>query len=126
MHKPATKKYLIPMLLCIMLSCSQEKPSEILSEAQIVAVLIDLHLAKAMIRHNHYSKDSTALFHQKNVAAIYKSHGINYEVFEKSFAYYLEDIKKMKCIYEAVIDSPSAQKEHLEMKRYEKYSMERR
>ena len=83
-----------------MCSSGQIKPpADLLSQDQIVAILVDLELAKAMVAHYTDDEDTARQLLQKNVLLICQSHGIDVDVLQNSYQYYLAHLATMQEIY---------------------------
>ena len=77
---------------------SDKKPENLLSKEKIVSILIDVHILESEIQTLRVSKDSSQLLFNTFERELF-------EVYKKSLEYYLEGVKEMEKIYEAVIDS---------------------
>lgn len=78
-----------------------------MSEAQMIGVLIDVHLAEAKINQLRISKDSASKVFNIFEKDIFEKHQIKDSVYKMSYTYYLDNPKKMELIYNAVVDSLS-------------------
>ncbi|MEL6539247.1 MAG: DUF4296 domain-containing protein [Bacteroidota bacterium] len=72
----------------------------ILPQGQMVALLVDLYLAKALTMSR--SADETTAPLIQHVPAIYEAHEVSWEDFHRSMQYYLVHPKELKHIFEAV------------------------
>lgn len=84
-------------------------PSDLISEQDIIPIIIDLqilesHYHRTFSRPDTYkeSLDSASTF-------VFKNHGVTKTKFEESYAYYAFDINKIYSIYEAALDSINIQ-----------------
>ena len=84
---------------------SDKKPENLLSKEKIVSILIDVHILESEIQTLRVSKDSSQLLFNTFERELFEKHQVDKEVYKKSFEYYLEGVKEMEKIYEAVIDS---------------------
>ena len=91
------------IFLCVLSSAHGELPAELLSKDQMVAILVDLELAKAMVDHYADDADTARLLFQKNELLIYQAHETDSDTFQKSYQHYLTHLAKMQEIYELVI-----------------------
>ena len=87
-------------------ACAQEqKPKQLLTDEQMVRVLMDIYLTEEKLTGLALARDSAdkifPLFKEK----IYESAQINDTIFNQSMEYYLAHPKKLERIYTAVIDS---------------------
>ncbi|MBL4625923.1 MAG: DUF4296 domain-containing protein [Flavobacteriales bacterium] len=82
---------------------SQEKPSFVLSEKKMIAVLTDIQLVEGAISKKILDKNSTRkespLYYQK----AFEKHTVTREQFDESISYYTENPKEMQAIYEKVL-----------------------
>lgn len=87
-------------------SCDTESvPSHILSEDQMVNVLIDIQLTEGMVSSLPISYDSSQVLYTLMEKDVFIKHGLPDSVFINSMLFYLEDAGKMDKIYSRVIDS---------------------
>lgn len=90
----------------LLISCdNSEAPAGILSEDQMVNVLIDIQLTEGMVSAIPIPYDSSQSLYTLMEKEIFLKHGIQDSVFINSMLFYLEDAKKMDQIYTRVIDS---------------------
>jgi len=91
------------IFLCVLSSAHGEPPAEFLSRDRMVAILVDLELAKAMVGHYTDDADTARVLFQKNALLIYQAHEIAPDDFQKSYQYYLAHLEAMQEIYMLVI-----------------------
>lgn len=93
----------------ILLSCNKkedgEKPDWLLEKDKMIGFLVDLHLTEAKLTKLGVKRDSTRKLFQAYEKQLFEKHQINDSIYYKSYNYYLEDVKEMKEIYVAVVDS---------------------
>src|SRR5437879_2371490 len=79
--------------------------SATLTQDQLVEVLVDLELAKAMLYDTEDSNPNltTPLF-QEQAELIFNAHVIDKAMFQKSYFYYLADPKRLQAVYDQLID----------------------
>lgn len=87
-------------------SCSEgdtEKPDKVLDEKEMVEVLVDVHLAEAVLTRirgkGENVEDLTNAYYQK----VFEKHEINKKIFDTSMYYYQQNLGEMDEIYEQVI-----------------------
>ncbi len=86
-----------------MLSSSQSKPPDtLLSQDQMVAILVDLELAQAMVDNYADDEDTARWLLQKNALLIYQAHETDLDTFQKSYQYYLAHLEIMEKLYALV------------------------
>ncbi len=101
------KRILLPFLFSIILvSCGQDgTPSGVLSEDEMVNVLIDIQLTEGMVSALPIPYDSSQVLYSLMEKDLFIKHGVEDSIFFKSMIFYLEDAGKMDKIYSRVIDS---------------------
>lgn len=81
---------------------STQEPSVTLSQAQMVDIIVDLELTKAMIRHYAADEATADQLLQKNLLLVYEAHHTDEAAFQENFQYYFFQPKVLKEMYEAV------------------------
>jgi hypothetical protein len=101
------KKYSIFFVLIIFFSCQKaaEKPENILSHDQMVAVLAEVYIAEEKISHMGLTADSSLVVFNRVQGRIFEATGVADSVFKKSFDYYMTRPKELERIYTVLIDS---------------------
>jgi len=100
MHRLIT----LGVLLCMLSSAQRKPPAELLAQDKMVSILVDLELAKAMARYYTDDENTACWLFKKNALLIYQAYGIDLDIFQKSYQYYLASLETMKAIYEVVIE----------------------
>ena len=91
--------------LLLVLSSAQSKPSlELLTQDQMVSILVDLELAKAMVAYYTDNEATASQLLKENALLIYQAHDVSPDTFQASYRYYLSHLESMKEIYETVIE----------------------
>ena len=94
------------LLLIFFGSCNgNSTPPGILSEDEMVKVLIDIQLTEGIVSSLPVSYDSSQLLYSLMEKDVFIKHAVEDSVFTKSMIFYLEDARKMDKIYARVIDS---------------------
>jgi hypothetical protein len=89
-------------------SCNDSgKPDQLLDHEQMVAYLIELHLAEAAITNIRVNPDSSKYLFRIFEEDLQKKHNITDSVFVTSYNYYLQHPDELQIIYTAVVDSLS-------------------
>lgn len=97
------------MAICMFIwSCEGEEqvvPDDLLSENQMVGILIDVHLAESKL--NEVKGDISVRVDLFNTYAtsIYEQHGTDSVQYVTSHNYYMQNLEVMKGIYQKVSDS---------------------
>lgn len=92
------------ILFCTLHSVQARSPLGALPKGQMVGILVDLELAKAMAYdYNNDEEESADQLFQGNAQLIYQAHDTEPATFQESYLYYLAYPKLMQEIYELVI-----------------------
>ncbi|GGZ27508.1 hypothetical protein GCM10007049_20430 [Echinicola pacifica] len=92
----------------IAFSCKDEKaPKYLLSEDEMVNIMVDIHMAEGMASSLPVSYDSSKKLYPLFESRVFEKHQVEDTVYTKSLEYYLRDTEKMKDLYSRVIDSLS-------------------
>jgi hypothetical protein len=100
------KKLIIFVLLLSACIKEEKHPKQVLTKEQMVAVLVDIHIAEA--RANRValrSYDSIQAYYKKLERDVFVKHKVDSASYRKSFTYYMDHMKHMDEIYAAVVDS---------------------
>ena len=95
----------------MLLSCgssefdSDVKPVDLLTEQQMIDVLIDLHITESALTLKNFSRDSSLLLFHCYQQEIFKNKKITEAQFQNSYTYYSQHSAEIDKIYEKVIDS---------------------
>ncbi len=93
-------------IFLVLIACVKEKkPEYLLSEEQMVAVLIDIHFTEGVASALPISYDSSQILYSLMEKDVFLNHGVQDSVFTESMRYYLQFPKTMDQIYARVIDS---------------------
>lgn len=104
------KVFLAIVLATTMFACvnKQEKPKGVLSQSEMVAFLIDMHIAEARVNDLSVRRDSAVYLFEVMEDSLFRKHGIAADsIYLASYEYYLNNIGEMEKIYSAVVDSLS-------------------
>ena len=92
-------------LLLFSLSSVQWRSSDtFLPQEQMVSILVDLELARALVGHYTDDEATASQWLKQNALLVYQAHDIAPDTFQKSYQHYLTQLEVMQEIYEAVID----------------------
>jgi hypothetical protein len=96
-------------ILClILLSCGDSKteiPQDILSENNFISLLKDIHLAEAKFEiHKTKGMENAKNELAHNYSAIYETHAITADDFEKTLDYYAQHPEQLEKIYTHVLE----------------------
>lgn len=98
---------ILVLLTFALISCKadEKKLPDLLSEEQMVSILIDVHVLEGKIDKLSIKRDSASLIFNTFEREIFKEHNVSKEKYIESYEYYLEDVASMNDIYEIVVDS---------------------
>jgi len=89
-----------------MAGCEENsKPKNLLSEEEMVNVLIDIHLTEGIASSLPIAYDSSQILYFLLEKEVFVKHQVEDSVFTKSMIYYLQDPAIMDRIYTRVVDS---------------------
>ncbi|HMP98231.1 MAG TPA: DUF4296 domain-containing protein [Cyclobacteriaceae bacterium] len=104
----ANALFAVLMISIGLFACRSERsPGEVLSEKEMVKVLIEIYMAEARVMEMHVDRDSAERVFQAYEQRIYQKLNIPEEDYKRSYQYYLENSSKLEKIYTAVVDSLS-------------------
>ncbi len=87
-------------------SCGdRNKPKGLLSEDQMVQIMVDIHMAEGLSSSLPVSYDSSRKLYPMFEHRVFEKHQVEDSVYRKSLQHYLRDAKKMEELYGRVVDS---------------------
>lgn len=96
--------------LIFILSCSSvEKETGVLSESQMVSILLDIYGAESDLADLRLKRDTAMAIFKTYEGFIFEQYGINREQYKKSLAYYYDHSDLLENIYDSMIDSLTLQ-----------------
>lgn len=102
----------LSLFLFLLASCGQnERPKDVLSQAQLSALLVEVYLAEARLETIPVPRDSSIHFFLPFEKKLLQAQGISDSVLKKTYAYYLEHPKELELVYDSVIDSLSVREQ---------------
>lgn len=112
------KKYLIAIILITMYSCSwvKNKEENIIEEKQFVDLLIDIHLADAVVSNEGYKLINDSVKLDLYYDYVLKKHNISRNKFKQTVIYYTKKPNEYNKIYEQVLEKLSKQEEEVKTK----------
>ncbi|MDX5340764.1 MAG: DUF4296 domain-containing protein [Cyclobacteriaceae bacterium] len=97
---------LLIILVCLLACQSSNRSKEgLLSEDQMVAILLDIQLTEGIVSAIPIPYDSSGKLYTLMEREIFVKHGVSDSVFTQSMKHYLEDALLMERIYARIIDS---------------------
>jgi hypothetical protein len=102
-------KYIATFLVFLWLtSCGgNSAPEGILSEDQLINVLLDIHMAEGYVSTFPIHYDSSRTLYPLLEKEIFDKHQVSDSVFKVSLEYFMRDAKRMDDMYARIIDSLS-------------------
>ena len=94
---------ILGILLGAFSSAHRKPPAELLSQEQMISILVDLEVAKAMVAHYTTDQGITRQLLTKNTLVIFQVYDVDLDTFQKSYRYYLTHLEIMQEIYGMVI-----------------------
>ncbi len=85
----------------------KEQPSGLLTEDEMVVVLIDIHFTEGVASAMPIPYDSSQVLYSLLERDVFEKHQVSDSVFNESLMFYLQDPEVMNGIYSRVIDSLS-------------------
>ncbi|MGN6645084.1 MAG: DUF4296 domain-containing protein [Cytophaga sp.] len=100
--------------LTLLLSCTSapdaaldQKPADLLSEKEMVGILIDVHITESALSLKNFNRDSSLVLYAYYKDEIFKEHHVTEQQFKDSYDYYSKHSDELNHIYEIVVDSIS-------------------
>lgn len=94
------------LILFLIGGCEENsKPKDLLSENEVVNVLVDIHLTEGIASSLPVSYDSSQVIYTLLEKEVFIKHHVQDSVFTTSLRYYLQDPAVMDRIYARVVDS---------------------
>ena len=84
---------------------TKERPNDVLTQAQLSALLVDVYLAEARLDAIAKPKDTTIKYFLPFEEKLMRRVGISDSVLRKTYAYYLDNPKELEQVYDSVIDT---------------------
>jgi Domain of unknown function (DUF4296) len=91
------------ILLCVLSGAHRGPSVRLLTQEEMVPILVDLEVAKAMAWHYAADAPTARELFKKNAFLIYQAYDKDLDTFQKSYQYYLAHVEMMNEIYELVI-----------------------
>lgn len=101
-------KYILLMLVLMLAQCGDEKkPKGLLTQDQMVSLMVDVYLAEARLSAKGISRDSASKLFAPFEKKLLTQKGLTDSVLKANYTYYLERPKELEIILDAVIDTLS-------------------
>lgn len=107
MYKSRGIRFIIFICFPLVFSCQKadEKPQDILTQAEMVKVLAEIYIAEQKVTEMSLGVDSAAQVFNMMDDKVFENTGIPDSVFKKSVNYYVDRPKEMEKIYSILVDS---------------------
>ena len=101
------KRILIALVLLLLISCDDKKstagaPAVLLTEQQMVDVMIDVHIIEHSINYRRGRSQSVINLKQRAFDTVFSNHGITDSIFIENLNYYNDNLPQMKRIVDSV------------------------
>ena len=100
-------------MFCSLSSVQQPPAPEVLPKAQMISVLVDLELTKALVQHYSTKAAPIDQLFEENAWRVYQAHETSAASFKASLQYYLDHPKVLQEVYGAVVDQLEQLREQL-------------
>ena len=100
----------------MVVGCSNEPrpPKGLIGKEQMVAFLVDLHIAEVKVQNLGIKVDSVKKVFSILEADLFRQHQFNDSLYIKSYQFYVEQPSLMEEIYSAVLDTLSLRRDLVE------------
>ena len=95
-------------VLVIVSACStkSEAPEDLISEDQMVSLLVEVHLLESKIKNlTIRPPDSAKVVYDHYENLLFADFNITQDQYERSFNYYVENLSDFKDVYTTVVDT---------------------
>jgi hypothetical protein len=109
----------IALITCMFYACNSDKrPPGVLSKAELVEFLVNMHVGEARIASVSVVADSAKKLFRPYEAGLLEKQGITDSTLKMTYHYYLDHPTELEAVYDIVIDTLSLreQKEGLKKK----------
>ncbi len=91
----------------VVMGCSRavERPAGILSEQEMVKVLMEIYINEEKVNRLSLRQDSALVVFDRFESKTYQKVGVTDSVFQRSLDYYFGHPRELQAIYSAVVDS---------------------
>jgi hypothetical protein len=100
---------ILVLLVFILFACTKtevvEKPDWLVPEETMVEFLVEMHIIESKMTRLGLRRDSVEQIFDQYQENLFEKYDLVDSVYYKSYNYYLNDLKAMNRIYEAIVDS---------------------
>jgi hypothetical protein len=104
------------LLLIIACESSEEKPEKIISEENMVSILIDIQILEAVYNIRLIHEEDRNERMDRYYLEIFENHQTSIDLFNESYSYYQENPDLLDAIYEKVLEKLEALQTEAETK----------
>jgi len=102
------KKYLMSIVVCLSLGCSEEPaeqiPGDVLPIEKMTDIMLDVQLIEGGIVIRKYNKMQRKEQISDYYKSLYHKHKVSKETFESSLKYYTDHPDKLETIYDGMLE----------------------
>lgn len=101
-------KYTAFIFILIFTQCTKEKkPEGLLSEAEMISLMVEMYIAEGKITMSRITRDSAAILFDPYEEALLSKRGLSDSLLKANYDYYLQKPNELERILDAVIDTLS-------------------
>ena len=118
LFKTSTSLLSLLTMMILLFSCGRREvkiPNDILAKQEMVPLLVDIHLAQAVVGMNQIN-DSTGYGMNDYLLSILQTHHLTKVKYEKSLAFYSSKPELLEGIYQEVINELSKKQGEVSVK----------
>ncbi|TRX49854.1 DUF4296 domain-containing protein [Fulvivirga sp. M361] len=120
-RRRAVVKVLTGLILLPFFSCNSKKiPEGMLTQEQMVPILLDVYIGESRVNEFKVKRDSAMILFHAYEQKIFEKYEISDSVYRMSVAYYYDHPDELESIYETLLDSLNLMEKRLEEKNKEK------
>lgn len=109
------RRWLIVFGLLMWVSCGgEEVPEGILSEDEMVPILLEVYVAEGKVNELRVKRDSALVVFEEYETRILDKYALTDSLYTNSLRYYFEHPLKLESIYETVLDSLNLMEKRLD------------
>ncbi len=109
------KKLFLLAVSCLFFTCGskEELPEGLLSESEMIDIMIDIRVAEGKVTHLLLKPDSAKQVFKILENRIFEEHDVDTVAYKSSYQYYLLHPEKASVIFSATLDSLNVMKERV-------------
>ena len=99
------RKTIFSLIMLTAIACQNKSSDKIMSQEDMAAYLIELHIAEAQVQNLRLKQDSAKVVFKIYENYLLEKNGITDSLFLDSYSYYMQHPDELEEIYTAVVDS---------------------